>query len=84
MTHAPSRRFPAEDRWQERFMQAGYDSLLRDKTCPSRIRPLGSNITERVVTLKHRETTIDGIVGLSAPPRVDDRHFAAAAAAGQD
>src|SRR5260370_28752837 len=40
-------------RWQERFMQAGYDSLLHDKTRPSRIRPLGSNITERVVTLTH-------------------------------
>jgi transposase len=38
-------------RWQERFMQAGYDGLLRDKTRPSRIPPLGSNITERVVTL---------------------------------
>ena len=38
-------------RWQERFMQAGYDSLLHDKTRPSRIRPLGSNITERVVML---------------------------------
>src|SRR5450830_766643 len=38
-------------RWQERFMQAGYDSLLHHKTRPSRIRPLGSNITERVVTL---------------------------------
>ena len=32
-------------------MQEGYDGLLRDKTRPSRIRPLGSNITERVVTL---------------------------------
>jgi len=38
-------------RWQERFMQAGYDSLLHDKTRPSRIPPLGSNITDRVVTL---------------------------------
>jgi transposase len=38
-------------RWQERFMQEGFDGLLRDKTRPSRIRPLGSNITERVVTL---------------------------------
>ena len=38
-------------RWQERFMQEGYDGLLHDKTRPSRIRPLGSNITERVVTL---------------------------------
>src|SRR6476620_6509511 len=38
-------------RWQERFMEAGYDSLLHDKTRPSRIPPLGSGITERVVTL---------------------------------
>jgi transposase len=38
-------------RWQERFMEAGYDSLLRDKTRPSRIPPLASGITERVVTL---------------------------------
>src|SRR3984893_9538090 len=38
-------------RWQERFMQEGYDGLLRDKTRPSRIQPLGSTIAERVVTL---------------------------------
>ena len=28
-------------RWQERFMQAGYDGLLRDKTRPSRSSRLG-------------------------------------------
>src|SRR4029079_3726927 len=38
-------------RWQERFMQEGYDGLLRDKTRPSRIQPLGATITERVVML---------------------------------
>ena len=38
-------------RWQERFMQEGYDGLLRDKTRPSRIPPLGSNISQRVATL---------------------------------
>ena len=38
-------------RWQERFMQAGVDGLLRDKTRPSRIRPLGPEIAERVVAL---------------------------------
>jgi transposase len=38
-------------RWQERFMQEGYDGLLRDKTRPSRIPPLGSQISERVVVL---------------------------------
>ena len=38
-------------RWQERFMQAGYGGLLRDKTRPSRIPPLGSDIAKRVVAL---------------------------------
>src|SRR5665213_2112027 len=38
-------------RWQERFMEAGYEGLLHDKTRPSRIPPLGSNITDRVVAL---------------------------------
>src|SRR4051812_10034131 len=36
-------------RWQERFMEAGVDGLLRDKTRPSRIPPLGAAITEAVV-----------------------------------
>src|SRR5271169_704454 len=35
-------------RWQERFMLEGYDGLLRDKTRPSRIPPLGSGIAERL------------------------------------
>jgi transposase len=38
-------------RWQERFMVAGVDGLLRDKTRPSRIAPLGERVTERVVGL---------------------------------
>jgi transposase len=38
-------------RWQERFMQEGVDGLLRDKTRPSRIKPLGSDVAERVVRL---------------------------------
>lgn len=38
-------------RWQERFMQAGVAGLLRDKTRPPRIPPLGAEIIERVVTL---------------------------------
>ena len=29
-------------RWQERFMAEGFDGLLRDKTRPSRIPPLGT------------------------------------------
>ena len=38
-------------RWQERFMTAGVEGLLRDKTRPSRIPPLGSEVTARVLTL---------------------------------
>jgi transposase len=38
-------------RWQERFMQAGADGLLRDKTRPSRIPPLGQDVTAGVVAM---------------------------------
>jgi transposase len=38
-------------RWQERFMRDGVDGLLRDKTRPSRIKPLGPEVAERVVAL---------------------------------
>jgi hypothetical protein len=30
-------------RWQERVMQEGFEGLLRDKTRPSRIPPLGAD-----------------------------------------
>jgi hypothetical protein len=42
-------------RWQERFMAAGVEGLLRDKTRPSRIPPLGSQVAERVVALTQSE-----------------------------
>ena len=38
-------------RWQERFMTAGVTGLLRDKTRPSRVKPLGPAVAERVVAL---------------------------------
>ena len=38
-------------RWQERFMEEGVDGLLRDKTRPSRIPPLGPEVVERVAVL---------------------------------
>jgi transposase len=38
-------------RWQERFMSAGVEGLLRDKTRPSRIPPLGPAVAERIVAL---------------------------------
>jgi transposase len=38
-------------RWQERFAEEGYEGLLRDKTRPSRIPPLGADVAARVVAL---------------------------------
>ena len=38
-------------RWQERFIEEGFEGLLRDKTRPSRIKPLGGEAGERVVAL---------------------------------
>ena len=38
-------------RWQERFAAEGFDGLLRDKTRPSRIPPLGPEVADRVVAL---------------------------------
>jgi transposase len=42
-------------RWQERFMQAGVDGLLRDKTRPSRKPPLDCAVIARVVELTASE-----------------------------
>jgi transposase len=42
-------------RWQERFMTAGVDGLLRDKTRPSRVPPLAPQIAERVIALTQGE-----------------------------
>src|SRR5450631_2027652 len=42
-------------RWQERFMEEGFDGLLRDKTRPSRVAPLGADVAERVVALTQRD-----------------------------
>jgi transposase len=38
-------------RWQERFMRAGVDGLLRDATRPSRKPPLAPDVIERVVAM---------------------------------
>jgi transposase len=38
-------------RWQQRFMAAGVDALLRDKTRPSRVPPLPVAVVERVIAL---------------------------------
>jgi transposase len=57
-------------RWQERYMAAGVDGLLRDKTRPSRIPPLGAQVAEKVVALTQ-----------SNPPG-ETTHWTAAAMAG--
>jgi len=42
-------------RWQERFAQEGVDGLLRDKTRPSRVKPLGQEVIDTVVALTATE-----------------------------
>ncbi|PZW36876.1 DDE superfamily endonuclease [Humitalea rosea] len=56
-------------RWQERFMQAGVEGLLRDRTRPSRIASLAPDVGERVVALT-----------MAAPPG-ETTHWTAAAMA---
>jgi transposase len=56
-------------RWQERFMQAGVDGLLRDKTRPSRKPPLDRSVIARVIDLT------------AGPPPGEATHWTAAAMA---
>jgi transposase len=42
-------------RWQERFMQEGVVGLTRDKTRPSRVKPLGQEVIDQVVALTATE-----------------------------
>src|SRR5487761_1595156 len=42
-------------RWQERFMEAGVDGLLRDKTRKPGRAPLSAEVAERVVALTQRD-----------------------------
>ena len=58
-------------RWQERFMEEGFNGLLRDKTRPSRIAPLGAAVVERVVAVclpaELRDDVALLVVGLDSP-----------------
>ena len=56
-------------RWQERYVQAGVDGLLRDKTRPSRVPPLAQGGAGRVVALT------------LGPPPGEATHWTAAAMA---
>jgi transposase len=58
-------------RWQERFMTEGVAGLLRDKTRPARIPPLGKEVAQAVVART-----------LSDPPG-KTTHWTADAMAGQ-
>ncbi len=42
-------------RWQDRFAQEGVEGLLRDKTRPARIPPLGPEVAARVVALTQED-----------------------------
>ena len=57
-------------RWQERFMRAGADGLLRDKTRLPSIPPLAEAVIDRVVA------------PTSADPPGETTHWTAAAMAG--
>ena len=48
-------------------MEEGYDGLLHDKTRPSRIRRLGSNIIERVVMLTQTDPLAEATHWTSVP-----------------
>ncbi|MBL8884588.1 MAG: helix-turn-helix domain-containing protein [Hyphomicrobium sp.] len=47
---------PCVWRWQERFVEAGVDGLLRDKTRPSRVSPLPDKVKLAVLTRTAKET----------------------------
>ena len=54
-------------RWQDRFMAAGVDGLLRDKTRPSRVPPLPAEVVERVIA--------PGATHLAKPPTGPGRRW---------
>jgi transposase len=58
---------PCVWRWQERFMAAGVDGLLHDKTRPARIPPLPQAVVETVVTRTLGEAPPDGVTHWTAP-----------------
>lgn len=47
-------------RWQERFMEEGFEGLLRDKTRPSRVAPPGNEVAERIVISAEAYCRLEG------------------------
>ncbi len=54
-------------RWQERFMTEGVAGLLRDKTRPSRIAPLGADIEAKIVQATLADAPPGGTTHWTAP-----------------
>ena len=54
-------------RWQERFMAAGIDGVLRDRTRPSRIPPLPKAVVEAVVMRTLEEAPPEAATHWTAP-----------------
>jgi hypothetical protein len=50
-------------RWQERFMKEGVEGLLRDKTRPSRILPLGADVATCGVALTQTDPPAEAHTG---------------------
>ena len=46
-------------RLQERFAEVGVEGLLRNKTRPTRILPLGADVAERVVALRLTDPPVE-------------------------
>lgn len=60
-------------RWQERFMMAGVTRLLCDKTRPSRVKPLGPEVAERVVALTLADPPVEAThwtANMMAPDKI--------------
>jgi transposase len=58
-------------RWQERFMQEGATGLLRDKTRPSRVKPLAQAVIDAVVALTATEPPTEATHWTSAAMAVE-------------
>ena len=61
-------------RWQERFMAEGFDGLLRDKTRPSRVAPLGADVAARVVALTQTDPPAETTHWTAPMMAQGDRH----------
>jgi hypothetical protein len=58
-------------RWQERFAEQGVEGLLRDKTRPSRIPPLGPEVAEGVIALGKPGGLTATIAGFGTTDTID-------------